>query len=105
MHQFIQSWHCGCDPARDHPLRSSGSMSTLPPRIVSIAWLIHGPNFCMTGLCVQSFMKIKAAGPLAASSSSSELEAGTTSSLPRSEEHTSELQSLMRISYTVFCLT
>src|SRR3546814_5445683 len=24
---------------------------------------------------------------------------------PRSEEHTSELQSLMRISYTVFCLT
>src|SRR3546814_1935280 len=25
-------------------------------------------------------------------------------SLPRSEEHTSELQSLMRISYAVFCL-
>src|SRR3546814_4182589 len=25
--------------------------------------------------------------------------------LPRSEEHTSELQSLMRISYAVFCLT
>src|SRR3546814_8067736 len=24
--------------------------------------------------------------------------------MPRSEEHTSELQSLMRISYTVFCL-
>src|SRR3546814_10119296 len=92
MHQCIQSWHCGCDPARDHPFRSSGSMSTLPPRIVSIAWLIHGPNFCMTGLCVQSFMEIKAAGPLAAPSSS------------RSEEHTSELQSLMRISYAVFCL-
>src|SRR3546814_3937091 len=27
-----------------------------------------------------------------------------TSDLPRSEEHTSELQSLMRISYAVFCL-
>src|SRR3546814_14029568 len=27
------------------------------------------------------------------------------SSLTRSEEHTSELQSLMRISYAVFCLT
>src|SRR3546814_4656945 len=26
------------------------------------------------------------------------------SSIPRSEEHTSELQSLMRISYAVFCL-
>src|SRR3546814_1692244 len=30
--------------------------------------------------------------------------AATTSSLGRSEEHTSELQSLMRISYAVFCL-
>src|SRR3546814_3764120 len=29
---------------------------------------------------------------------------GTGSSLLRSEEHTSELQSLMRISYAVFCL-
>src|SRR3546814_2501067 len=29
---------------------------------------------------------------------------GATSSLSRSEEHTSELQSLMRISYAVFCL-
>src|SRR3546814_8085529 len=30
--------------------------------------------------------------------------AGTTGSCQRSEEHTSELQSLMRISYAVFCL-
>src|SRR3546814_3719083 len=29
---------------------------------------------------------------------------GTVGSLRRSEEHTSELQSLMRISYAVFCL-
>src|SRR3546814_7317006 len=29
---------------------------------------------------------------------------GTPASPPRSEEHTSELQSLMRISYAVFCL-
>src|SRR3546814_6110967 len=28
----------------------------------------------------------------------------STFSVPRSEEHTSELQSLMRISYAVFCL-
>src|SRR3546814_7641883 len=28
----------------------------------------------------------------------------STESAPRSEEHTSELQSLMRISYAVFCL-
>src|SRR3546814_6812805 len=30
---------------------------------------------------------------------------GNDSDAPRSEEHTSELQSLMRISYAVFCLT
>src|SRR3546814_4640899 len=30
---------------------------------------------------------------------------GTGCISPRSEEHTSELQSLMRISYAVFCLT
>src|SRR3546814_1220831 len=29
---------------------------------------------------------------------------GSRKSTPRSEEHTSELQSLMRISYAVFCL-
>src|SRR3546814_8839131 len=29
---------------------------------------------------------------------------GIARSIPRSEEHTSELQSLMRISYAVFCL-
>src|SRR3546814_10555985 len=31
-------------------------------------------------------------------------DAATASAMPRSEEHTSELQSLMRISYAVFCL-
>src|SRR3546814_5558681 len=31
-------------------------------------------------------------------------QAGNSPKLPRSEEHTSELQSLMRISYAVFCL-
>src|SRR3546814_3852668 len=31
--------------------------------------------------------------------------AGDTGQAERSEEHTSELQSLMRISYAVFCLT
>src|SRR3546814_5296425 len=33
-----------------------------------------------------------------------QLTADGSSLLPRSEEHTSELQSLMRISYAVFCL-
>src|SRR3546814_3787941 len=44
--------------------------------------------------------------PWAAASSSScpPRPASSTSSSARSEEHTSELQSLMRISYAVFCL-
>src|SRR3546814_9277177 len=33
-----------------------------------------------------------------------DIDAGTTDIFDRSEEHTSELQSLMRISYAVFCL-
>src|SRR3546814_1731605 len=33
------------------------------------------------------------------------IEAGAKAGLIRSEEHTSELQSLMRTSYAVFCLT
>src|SRR3546814_8708397 len=37
-------------------------------------------------------------------SRSSSPSSSTRSSLGRSEEHTSELQSLMRISYAVFCL-
>src|SRR3546814_8914886 len=32
------------------------------------------------------------------------LQSGTSATTARSEEHTSELQSLMRISYAVFCL-
>src|SRR3546814_5272989 len=38
------------------------------------------------------------------SSSRIRLRATTASAVSRSEEHTSELQSLMRISYAVFCL-
>src|SRR3546814_6810400 len=33
-----------------------------------------------------------------------EVQQSLSASIPRSEEHTSELQSLMRISYAVFCL-
>src|SRR3546814_2149457 len=46
---------------------------------------IWGPNFARSLICRLKFT----------------VEADT---LPRSEEHTSELQSLMRISYAVFCL-
>src|SRR3546814_2536495 len=39
-----------------------------------------------------------------AAARSSNMPIGRHASPPRSEEHTSELQSLMRISYAVFCL-
>src|SRR3546814_3857577 len=42
--------------------------------------------------------------PAAAATQVDRLPAGFRSSGSRSEEHTSELQSLMRISYAVFCL-
>src|SRR3546814_10414075 len=42
--------------------------------------------------------------PMVKSSSHSTRTSSTISSISRSEEHTSELQSLMRISYAVFCL-
>src|SRR3546814_4182427 len=46
-------------------------------------------------------------GPLAGRARASRLSGGSARAQldpPRSEEHTSELQSLMRISYAVFCL-
>src|SRR3546814_5467882 len=51
-------------------------------------------------------VKVAAIGPLnlAATPLSGELSAANAALLDRSEEHTSELQSLMRISYAVFCL-
>src|SRR3546814_6376848 len=42
--------------------------------------------------------------PTAQRAASRSLEYGRAPQNPRSEEHTSELQSLMRISYAVFCL-
>src|SRR3546814_5129372 len=53
-------------------------------RSVAASWSIIG-IFCVLGLAVISYMSIVLI-PI------------------RSEEHTSELQSLMRISYAVFCL-
>src|SRR3546814_4866073 len=70
-------------------------------------------GFCGTALvycgAVGSFwsrqpLRLNEKRRLSLASQSSRSRAATLSSLPRSEEHTSELQSLMRISYAVFCL-
>src|SRR3546814_8118191 len=52
----------------------------------------------------RSFIRHLPARACAARSSAPLAAAGRTAETARSEEHTSELQSLMRISYAVFCL-
>src|SRR3546814_7301527 len=56
-------------------------------------------RLCSFGL----FRRIDAIGPFNCKMGSP-LETGKADAKRRSEEHTSELQSLMRISYAVFCL-
>src|SRR3546814_4560952 len=60
-------------------------------RGLRINWLIVGISFPMRPVFETKHRKGLRSGPA---------DAG----VPRSEEHTSELQSLMRISYAVFCL-
>src|SRR3546814_5085643 len=49
-------------------------------------------------------MMASCAGAASVTSAASTLSVSTGAGSARSEEHTSELQSLMRISYAVFCL-
>src|SRR3546814_2684062 len=68
------------------------------------------PNKVANGSGLQSFIRIMcmATGASLTStyweSATKENRANLVSIIDRSEEHTSELQSLMRISYAVFCL-
>src|SRR3546814_8032141 len=60
-------------------------------------------SLCQPGLGARVVVQREAGGELGALATGAHLIAVAT--LPeRSEEHTSELQSLMRISYAVFCL-
>src|SRR3546814_3967479 len=52
----------------------------------------------------QQFLTSQLTPALNVASVKTSLTIRTSRNLPRSEEHTSELQSLMRISYAVFCL-
>src|SRR3546814_10343953 len=66
-----------------------------------LALVPSGPSDALEALaagCVQRFERFRAPP------SALELARRRSNGLTRSEEHTSELQSLMRISYAVFCL-
>src|SRR3546814_9444175 len=60
--------------------------------VASTRVLISAGRMAAAGLSLAAAAKVAIAGPL------------TDDAQVRSEEHTSELQSLMRISYAVFCL-
>src|SRR3546814_5556441 len=73
----------------------------LAPALVLAAQLLFGALFGIIGLMladpIVAMVKV-------ALERRSERKAASPLSAPRSEEHTSELQSLMRNSYAVFCL-
>src|SRR3546814_2117863 len=65
----------------------------------SIAFFMSARRVCEFAACPQKTMARRLSGWSMLS-----LDSSTRSNQRRSEEHTSELQSLMRISYAVFCL-
>src|SRR3546814_1223008 len=82
------------------------------PKLMSLAWtLIDRDRRAEFGGSRKLAMSVLTDIPLAALMAPAMMVTqigiliGLLSGKPRSEEHTSELQSLMRISYAVFCLT
>src|SRR3546814_3292147 len=65
--------------------------------VVALAWQVH-PDWPLILIGNRDEFHDRPSAPLGAWDDGSGIDAG------RSEEHTSELQSLMRISYAVFCL-
>src|SRR3546814_5047402 len=55
-------------------------------------------------LSLRASVSVKVSVSVAPGTSIARVTGGTSTGAERSEEHTSELQSLMRISYAVFCL-
>src|SRR3546814_5510091 len=72
--------------AREHPVRS------------------EGPQRAGGRLSAPPAARGRTAGPVAAAGPQAFAAVGRAAAARRSEEHTSELQSLMRISYAVYCL-
>src|SRR3546814_8305065 len=84
---------------RRRPPRSTRTDTLFPYTTLfrSLTDLVGGQTSYMFAILPESMPLVKS-GQLRA------LAVTTSKRLPRSEEHTSELQSLMRISYAVFCL-
>src|SRR3546814_5550856 len=79
----IQRRSCSWYSSRNHPAMSSGSVHSSPVDSSRKRWTLRA-------LKVRRMLVSR--------------QCATQRGVPRSEEHTSELQSLMRTSYAVFCL-
>src|SRR3546814_6126776 len=108
--QRIQTRHNPIDTASlaiksTEPLNHPWFVADAPPMIVAAGRLSPEKDF---PTLIRAFALLRAQRPLRLAilgegEQRQALEA-QISELPRSEEHTSELQSLMRIAYAVFCL-
>src|SRR3546814_9080172 len=73
-------------------------------RIRAAAVIGSEPTIMLTGIAPASLKALKKAGMNASDIDLFEINEAFAAVVLRSEEHTSELQSLMRNSYAVFCL-
>src|SRR3546814_3790487 len=92
----ISDWSsdvCSSDLPVTTRLPADSSLSNMPP-----PWPACEPSPNTVSICTAASLYISAPASEIA------LSPGSSSISTRSEEHTSELQSLMRISYAVFCL-
>src|SRR3546814_2383585 len=99
------------DPARvDDVVFSQGYGNGEAPSIGHWSWLAAGlplevPGYQLDRRCGSGLQAVVNAAMMVQTGMSDIVVAGGVESMSnRSEEHTSELQSLMRISYAVFCL-
>src|SRR3546814_8004907 len=115
----ISDWSsdvCSSDLHRDGT-RPGGNVQTQPTRTPGLASQKIARPHCFAAILLQERLQPRVLAPAPRlrrrssthhparpGSTSPYCRASRASDIPRSEEHTSELQSLMRLSYAVFCL-
>src|SRR3546814_10759404 len=103
---FIERKHGRAEVKYPHPLLESVLAPTYgvvvyQEQVMQTAQILAGYSLGGADLLRRAMGKKKVE---AMAKERAKFEAGALAHLDRSEEHTSELQSLMRISYAVFCL-